>query len=159
MRPKFCVYKIEAWQKIEYSSAEMGLMSHYVSPNPTICHPLNLLSTNLILSPFLLNLPIFSVLPLSGLCYRPYGISLTLCTKKRKRNLGIEQDKTQKQMMTIASVGTTKFLFGTRNWILDNGVCMGNLSLVLRILHVYGHMFRQSHMSLGEDWPSVLRES
>ena len=55
-----------------------------LSLNPTICHPINLMSTNLILSPFLLNLPIFSVLPLSGLCYRPYGLSLTLCTKKKK---------------------------------------------------------------------------
>ena len=51
----------------------------------TICHPLNLMSTNLILSRFLLNLPIFSVLPLSGLCYRPYGLSLTLCTKKKEK--------------------------------------------------------------------------
>ena len=37
----------------------------------------------LILSPFLLKLSlIFSVFPLSGLCYRPYGLSLTLLTKK-----------------------------------------------------------------------------
>ena len=45
------------------------------------------MSTNLILSPFLLNLPIFSVLPLSGLCYRPYSLSLTLCTKKKKKKV------------------------------------------------------------------------
>ena len=31
--------------------------------------------------------PIFSVLPLSGLCYRPYGLSLTLCTKKTKKEV------------------------------------------------------------------------
>ena len=30
-----------------------------LSLNPTICHPLNIMSTNLILSPFLLNLPHF----------------------------------------------------------------------------------------------------
>ena len=37
---------------------------------------------NLILSPSLLKLPILSVCPLSGLCYRPYGLSQTLLTKK-----------------------------------------------------------------------------
>ena len=38
---------------------------------------------NLILSPFLLKLSlIFSVFPMSGLCYRPYGVSLTLLTRK-----------------------------------------------------------------------------
>ena len=51
--------------------------------NPTICHLLNLRSTNLILSPSLLKLPPFSqFFPLSGLCYRPYGLSPTLLTKK-----------------------------------------------------------------------------
>ena len=35
------------------------------------------------LSPFLLKLPLFfSVFPLSGLCYRPYGLSPALLTKK-----------------------------------------------------------------------------
>ena len=56
-----------------------------LSLNPTICHFLNLTSTNLILSPFLLKLPlIFSVFPLSRLCYRPYGLSPTLHTKKNR---------------------------------------------------------------------------
>ena len=55
-----------------------------LSLNPTICHLLNLASTNLILSPFLLKIPlIFSVFPLLGLCYRPYGLSPTLLTKKK----------------------------------------------------------------------------
>ena len=54
-----------------------------LSLNPTICHLLNLTSTNLILSPFLLKRPlIFSVFPLSGLGYRPYGLSPALLTKK-----------------------------------------------------------------------------
>ena len=55
-----------------------------LSLNPTICHLLNLTSTNLILSPFLLKLPlIFSVFPFSRLCYRPYGLSPALLTKKK----------------------------------------------------------------------------
>ena len=55
-----------------------------LSLNPTICHLANLTSTNLILSPFLKKLPfIFSVFPLSGLCYRPYGLFPTLLTKKK----------------------------------------------------------------------------
>ena len=50
-----------------------------LSLNQTICHLLNLTSTNLMLSPFLLKLPlIFSVFPLSGLWYRPYSLSPTL---------------------------------------------------------------------------------
>ena len=62
-----------------------GTHCHPLLPlNPTICHLLNLISTNLILSPFLLKLSlIFSVFPLSGLCYRPYGLSPTLLTKKK----------------------------------------------------------------------------
>ena len=53
-----------------------------LSLNPIICHLLNLTSSNLILSPFLLKLSlIFSVFPLSGLCYRPYGLSSTLLTR------------------------------------------------------------------------------
>ena len=56
-----------------------------LSLNPTICHLLNLTSTNLISSPFLLKLPlIFSVFPFSGLCYRPYGFSPTVLTKKAR---------------------------------------------------------------------------
>ena len=55
-----------------------------LSLRPTICHLLNLTSTNLILSPFLLKLSlIFSVFPLSGLCYRPYSLSPALLTKKK----------------------------------------------------------------------------
>ena len=56
-----------------------------LSLNPKICHLLNLTSTNLILSPFLLKLPlIFSLFPLSVLRYRPCGLSLVLLTKKKK---------------------------------------------------------------------------
>ena len=56
----------------------------FLSLNPTIYHLLNVTSTNLTLSPFLLKLPlIFSVFPLLGLCYRPYGLFPTLLTKKR----------------------------------------------------------------------------
>ena len=52
-----------------------------LSLNPTNCDLLNLTSTNLILSPFLLKLPLFfSVFPLSGLCCRPYRLSPTLLT-------------------------------------------------------------------------------
>jgi len=51
----------------------------------------NLTSTNLILSPFLLKLLlIFSVFPLSGLCYRTYGLSQVLLTKNKK-NLAKQQ--------------------------------------------------------------------
>ena len=55
-----------------------------LSLSPTICRLLNLTSTNLMLSPFLLKLSlIFSVVPLSGLCYRAYGLSPALLTKKK----------------------------------------------------------------------------
>ena len=55
-----------------------------LSLNPTICHLLHLTSTNLILSPLLLKLYlIFSDFPLSGHCYRPYGLSPTLLTKTK----------------------------------------------------------------------------
>jgi len=55
-----------------------------LSLNPTICHLLNLASTNLILSPFPLKLSlIFSVFPLLRLCYRPYGLSPSLLTRKK----------------------------------------------------------------------------
>ena len=43
---------------------------------------------NLILSPFLLKLPlIFSVFLLLGLCYRPYGLSPALLTRKKMHYL------------------------------------------------------------------------
>ena len=59
-----------------------------LSLNPTICHLLSLTSTNLIFSPFLLKLPLsFSVFPLSGLCYRPYGLSLALLLTEKRRDL------------------------------------------------------------------------
>ena len=55
-----------------------------LSLNPTICHLLNLTSTKLILSPFLLQFPIiFSVFPLLGLCYRCHGLYPTLLTEKK----------------------------------------------------------------------------
>ena len=58
-----------------------------LSLNPTICHLLNLILTNLILSPFLLKLPlIFSVFPLSGHCYRPYCLSRHYLLKKENPN-------------------------------------------------------------------------
>ena len=85
--------------KLHYLMHELYLRNHLSFPellncgthchpllslNPTICHLLNLTSKNLILSPFLLKLPlIVSVIPLSGLCYRPYGLSPTLLTKKK----------------------------------------------------------------------------
>jgi len=53
--------------------------------NPTIFHLLNLTLTNLILSPFLLKRPlIFSVFPLSRLCYRPHVLSQHYLLKKTK---------------------------------------------------------------------------
>ena len=72
-----------------------------LSLNPTICHLLNLRSTNLILSPFLLKLSlIFSVFPLSGLCYRPYGLSPTLLTKKKIASGNIYKRKRNKHDKT-----------------------------------------------------------
>jgi len=64
---------------------DCGIHYHPLLPlSPPISHLLNLTSTNLTLSPFLLKLPIIvSVFPWSGLCYRPYGLSLTLLTKNR----------------------------------------------------------------------------
>ena len=71
-----------------------------LSLNPTICHLLNLTSTNLILSPFLLKLPlIFSVFPLSRLCYRPYGLSPALLTKKKQMS---RSDYEQKSISAIS---------------------------------------------------------
>ena len=56
-----------------------------LSLNPTICHHFNLTSTNLMLSPFLLKLPlIFSVFPLLRLCCRPCGLSRHYVLKKTK---------------------------------------------------------------------------
>ena len=86
----YILYSISASFKLSVSSTiqtspmlNCGTHCHpLLSLNPTICHLLNLTSTNLILSPFLLKLPfIFSVFPLSGLCYRPYSLSPTLLTK------------------------------------------------------------------------------
>ena len=95
---------IHTLSKLHYLIHELNLTNHpsfpellncgthchpLLSLNPTICHLLNLTSTTLILSPFLLKLPlIFSVFPLSGLCYRAYGLSPAFLTKKqKKRNL------------------------------------------------------------------------
>ena len=91
---------IHTLSKLHYLIHELYLTNHLSFPellhcgthchpllslNPTICHLLNLTSTNLILSPFLLKLPlIFSAFPLSRLCYRPYGLSPALLTKKKK---------------------------------------------------------------------------
>ena len=78
------------FSKLHYLIHELYLTNHLSFPellncgtrchpllslNPTICHLLNLTSTKLILSPFSLKLSlIFSVFPLSRLCYRPYGL-------------------------------------------------------------------------------------
>ena len=78
---------VSTLSKLHYLIHELYLTNHLSFPellncgthchsllslNPTICHLLNLTSTNLILSPFLLKLPlVFSVFPLSGLCYGP----------------------------------------------------------------------------------------
>ena len=92
---------IHTLSKLHYLIHELYLTNHLSFPellncgtychpllslNPTICNLLNLTSTNLMLSPFLLKLSlIFSVFPLLGLCYRPYGHSPTLLTKKSTR--------------------------------------------------------------------------
>ena len=64
--------------KLHYLIHELYLTNHLSFPEllncgtPTICHLLNLTSTNLIVSPFLRKLPlIFSVFPLVGLRYSP----------------------------------------------------------------------------------------
>jgi len=57
-----------------------------LSLNRKVCHLLDLTPTNLILSPFLLKLSlIFSVVPLSELCYSPYGLFPAMLTKKRNK--------------------------------------------------------------------------
>ena len=92
--------RIHTLSKLHYLIHELYLTNHLsflellncgthchllLSLNPTICHLLNLTSINLILFPFLLNLPlIFSVFPLSGPYYRPYGLSPKFLTKKRQ---------------------------------------------------------------------------
>ena len=88
---------IHTLSKLHYLIHELWLTNHLsfqelincgthchrlLSLNPTICHLLNLTSTILILSPFYLAFPIFSVFPLSWVCYRPYGLSLISCTEK-----------------------------------------------------------------------------
>ena len=91
---------IHSLSKLHYLIHELYLTNHLSFPellncgthcqpllslNPTICHPLNLTSRNLILSHFLHKLPlIISVFPLSGRCYRPYGLSPALLTKKNE---------------------------------------------------------------------------
>ena len=93
---------IQTLSKLHYLIHELYLTNHLSFPehlncgtrchpllslNPTICHLLNLTLTNLILSLFLFKFPLISsVLPLSGRCYRFYGLSPALLTKKRKKN-------------------------------------------------------------------------
>ena len=42
--------------------------------------------------------------------------------------------------VTTAAVVTTKSLFGMCDYKVDSDVGMGELSLMLEILHVYGHL-------------------
>ena len=81
-----------------------GIRCHpLLSLNSTICHLLNLTSTNLILSPFLLKLPLFfSVYPLSGHCYRPYGLSSTLLTKNKEKILALRTSKQQISSLNLS---------------------------------------------------------
>ena len=114
---------IHTLSKLHYLIYELYLINHLsflkllncgthchplLSLNPTKCHLLNLTSTNLILSPFLLKLSlIFSVFPLSGLCYRPYGLSPTLLTKKKEK-------KTSAKLSLDILINYS--LQGHRNW-------------------------------------------
>ena len=81
----YLIHELYFTDLLSFLELNCGTYCHpLLSLNPTICHLLNLTLANLILSPFLLKLPlIFSVFPLSGLCYRPYGLSPTLLTKKK----------------------------------------------------------------------------
>ena len=55
------------------------------------------------------------------------------------------------QKLTVVSFAdeTTKFLFGMCDCTVDSDVGTGNFSLVLGILHVYGHAHVRLHVSLG----------
>ena len=56
--------------------------------------------------------------------------------------------------MTVASVAvvTVKLLFGMCDFAVDNNVGKDDFSLVLRILHMYGHMLMRFYVSPGMDW-------
>ena len=99
---------IHTLSKLHYLIHELYLTNHLSFPellncgthchsllslNPTIVHLSNLTSTNLILSPFLLKLLLFfSVFPLSRICYRPYGLSPALLTKKKHKLCYVRND-------------------------------------------------------------------
>ena len=55
--------------------------------------------------------------------------------------------------MTVTSVAVVakKFLFGTCDCTVDSDAGTGELSLVLGILHLCGHVHVRSHMPLGMD--------
>ena len=109
---------------------ECGTHCHsLLSLNPTICHLSNLTSTNLILSPFLLKLlPIFSAFPLSGLCFRPYGLSPKLLTK------GIKNTSKAKTILVCCCIfitlGNLSFMYHFYV-LLMHRKCFRNLRIIL----------------------------
>ena len=50
---------------------------------------------------------------------------------------------------TKVAVATKKFRFGICDCTVDNDVGTCDFSLILRILHVFGHMHMRSHVSPG----------
>ena len=51
--------------------------------------------------------------------------------------------------VTNVAVATKKLLFGMCDCAVDSEFGTGNFSLVLEILHVYGHAHVRSHVSPG----------
>ena len=69
----------------------LGILIHILGMNPNLSSNLSSFKSNInkldLISLSTYKLPlIFSVFPLSGLCYRPYGLSPTLLTKQKSRN-------------------------------------------------------------------------
>ena len=59
---------------------------------------------------------------------------------------------------TSFAVSITKFLFGKCDCTTDNDVVMGDFSLMLGILHVYGRAYVQSYVSPGIDCSKLVME-
>ena len=80
---------------------------------------------------------------------------VSCCWTISNASFRMKQNKAElwKQKVTVTSVAvtTTKFLLGMCNCTINSDVDTGDFSLVLRILHVCGHVHVRSLVSQGMD--------